>query len=63
MTDPADASDDKEPSADEEPDEFPALFATIHFKSEHRPNGYTAEEIAEINRYLNSPEYRRRTKT
>lgn len=35
-----------------EEEDIPAIFATIHFKSEHRPDGYEPEEIAEINRKL-----------
>lgn len=36
--------------------EIPALFATIHFRSEKRPDGYTAEEIAELNELANAKE-------
>jgi hypothetical protein len=32
---------------------IPALFATIHFRSPQRPDGYTAEDLAEINGQLN----------
>lgn len=32
---------------------LPALFATIHFRSERRPNGYTDEEITELNELAN----------
>lgn len=35
-------------------DDIPALFATIHFKSDDRPNGYTMEDIEEMNRLANS---------
>lgn len=38
-------TDDKKP--------IPALFATIHFRSERRPNGYTAEDIAKLNEGAN----------
>ena len=34
-------------------EDIPALFATIHFKSDHRPNGYTDDEIVELNRIAN----------
>ncbi|HYG25710.1 MAG TPA: hypothetical protein VD906_02275 [Caulobacteraceae bacterium] len=36
-------------SADEERP-LPALFATIHIRSARRPDGYTADEIADLNR-------------
>jgi hypothetical protein len=32
---------------------LPALFATIHVRSAERPDGYTADEIAELNRVAN----------
>ncbi len=32
----------------------PAIFATIHFKSPERPDGYTSEQIAEMNRLANA---------
>jgi hypothetical protein len=33
----------------DEPDEkIPALFATIHFRSERRPDGYTDEDIEDL---------------
>lgn len=38
-------------SADEE--KLPALFATIHFRSARRPDGYTDDEIDELNRAAN----------
>lgn len=34
--------------------EIPALFATIHFRSAERPNGYTEADIAELNERLNN---------
>lgn len=43
-------------SADEDaetPEKRPALFATIHFKSERRSGGYTAEQVERLNRWLN----------
>lgn len=40
-------SDDQEP-------EHPALFATIHHRSDERPDGYTHEDIAELNRAANA---------
>ena len=39
--------------------EIPALFATIHFRGPQRPNGYTLEEIDEINRQLSHGRFRR----
>jgi hypothetical protein len=39
-------------SADDEK-KLPALFATIHFRSARRPDGYTADEIDELNRAAN----------
>lgn len=38
-----------------EPRPIPALFATIHFRSDERPDGYTDEEIARLNEELNKP--------
>ena len=32
---------------------LPALFATIHLRSARRPEGYTDDEIAELNRVAN----------
>lgn len=32
---------------------IPALFATIHFKSPQRPDGYTDADITELNRLAN----------
>ena len=29
--------------------EIPALFATVHFQSDERPDGYSAEDIASLN--------------
>jgi hypothetical protein len=42
-------------SADDttEEDRIPSLFATIHFQSAERPDGYTDEEIGEMNRLAN----------
>lgn len=42
---------DNRPGDGNQPD--PALFATIHNKSEQRPDGYTAEDIAELNLLAN----------
>ncbi|GAW41507.1 hypothetical protein SH203_01915 [Brevundimonas sp. SH203] len=39
-------------SSDDEP-VIPALFATIHHQSDERPDGYTAEDIEELNRLAN----------
>ena len=32
----------------------PALFATIHFRSDRRPHGYTDDEIAELTELANA---------
>lgn len=36
-----------------EPVKIPALFATIHFRSALRPDGYTDDEISELNQLAN----------
>lgn len=36
-----------------EPKDIPALFATIHHQSDDRPDGYTSDDIAELNRMAN----------
>ncbi len=41
------------PESDPKPKDIPALFATIHFRSEERPNGYSDEDIAELNDLAN----------
>ncbi|MFA4950459.1 hypothetical protein [Brevundimonas sp.] len=33
--------------------EIPALFATVHFQSDERPDGYSAEDIASLNAIAN----------
>ena len=38
-----------------EPDNIPALFATIHFRGPARPEGYTGDDIAELNALANAP--------
>ncbi|WP_158916057.1 hypothetical protein [Caulobacter sp. S45] len=38
------------PSEDKD---FPALFATIHHRGESRPDGFTADEITELNELAN----------
>jgi hypothetical protein len=43
----------EEPEDDQEPAAIPALFATIHFRSDVRPDGYTDEDIAELNKLAN----------
>lgn len=40
---------------DQQADDIPALFATIHCRSEHRPDGFTGEEIAELNELASRP--------
>ena len=42
-----------EKSGDHGEAKMPALFATIHFRGPERPDGYTAEEIAELNELAN----------
>jgi hypothetical protein len=34
--------------------QLPALFATIHHQSESRPDGYTPEEITDLNNRANA---------
>ena len=34
--------------------DIPALFATIYFRSDERPDGYTDEDIAELNEAANA---------
>ena len=36
------------------PSDIPVLFATIHYRSEERPEGYTDEDIAELNEAANA---------
>lgn len=38
-----------------ETEKAPALFATIHMRSRQRPDGYSDEDIAELNRLANAP--------
>ncbi len=52
------SADDPKKTDPSEGDNGPALFATIHHQSDERPNGYTADDIAELNRIANR---RRRT--
>lgn len=35
------------------PPSTPALFATIHFRSGERPDGYTDDDIIQLNRITN----------
>lgn len=44
-----------EPEDDQEPPNIPALFATIHFRSDERPDGYTDEDIQALNTLANTP--------
>lgn len=39
--------------SDDDEKKLPALFATIHLRSARRPDGYTDDEIAELNRAAN----------
>jgi hypothetical protein len=47
-----DENEEKE-SQPPKPARIPALFATIHFRSEQRPDGYTDEEIVRLNELAN----------
>lgn len=42
-----------EPQDDQEPADIPALFATIHFQGDERPDGYSAEDIHTLNTIAN----------
>lgn len=42
-----------EPEDDRATADIPALFATIHFQSDERPDGYTDEDIAALNAIAN----------
>jgi hypothetical protein len=54
MKSPETASDDgRAGRLDDE--SIPKFFATIHWKSPLRPNGYTHEDVAELNRIANLP--------
>ena len=44
-----------EPQKDQEPPNIPALFATIHFQSDERPDGYTDEDIQALNTLASTP--------
>jgi hypothetical protein len=48
-------SDDPNDDCDSKPvpARIPALFATIHFRSEQRPDGYTDDEIVRLNELAN----------
>lgn len=46
------------PPDDQEPAIIPALFATIHFQSDDRPDGYTEEDIQTLNVIANTPKPR-----
>ncbi len=41
--------------APKEPEQIPALFATIHFKSKQRPNGHTDDDMRRLNEMANAP--------
>ena len=43
--------------------DIPALFATIHHQSDDRPDGYTANDIADLNRLANGSDSNPRKKT
>lgn len=49
----ADANPEVDPTDVEGNETPPALFATIHHKSEHRPDGYSPEDIEELNHLAN----------
>ena len=48
----------KAPADGESVTEVPAIFATIHFQSADRPEGYSDEEIRELNTIANTPKPR-----
>lgn len=48
----------EEPEDDQESAASPALFATIHFQSDDRPDGYTEEDIQTLNVIANTPKPR-----
>tara|TARA_R110002124_G_scaffold159007_2_gene326207 strand:- start:14328 stop:14489 length:162 start_codon:yes stop_codon:yes gene_type:complete len=43
------------PEKTQKPTDIPALFATIHFQSDERPDGYTDEDIRALNDIANKP--------
>ncbi len=43
------------PESDQKPPDIPALFATIHFQSDERPDGYTDEDMQALNSLANTP--------
>lgn len=43
------------PENDQTPPDIPGLFATIHFRSAKRPDGYTDEQIVELNMLSKKP--------
>ena len=43
------------PKKNQNPPVIPALFATIHFRSAQRPDGYTDEDIQALNAIANEP--------
>ena len=44
-----------EPEDDQASADIPALFATIHFQSAERPDGYTDEDIQVLNTLASTP--------
>lgn len=46
------------PESDQKPPDIPALFATIHFQSDDRPDGYTDQDIRALNTLANTPKPR-----
>jgi hypothetical protein len=57
MTKAADAqthvSTDPSISPTDPSDDIPALFATTHFRSPERPDGFTSEDLQELNELAN----------
>lgn len=47
-----------EPEDDQASADIPALFATIHFQSDQRPDGYTDEGIQALNTLASTPKPR-----
>jgi len=46
--------DPDQPDQDDDDSKIPNLFATIHFKSDQRPDGYTSKDLWEMNNNANA---------
>jgi len=49
-----DAGNPEIPATDTDVAQLPALFATIHHKSDRRPNGFDPEDIEQLNKDANA---------